>query len=447
MNTNNKNNLYSVTLVNSPSFAKKLSYTIIGILGLFVLGMFLPWQQNIRSTGELIALNPQDRPQTIPAIISGRIERWYVQEGQPVKKGDTIIFLSEVKEKFIDPEILERLKEQVQAKTGVISATKDKANAIAKQIEALKSGLEFKMAQAQNKIIQNEYKLISDSMAYEAEKVQYEIAKQQFDRQKALYDQGLKSLTEFEQRKLKLQETSAKLASTENKFLATKNELINTKIELNTINAEYIDKISKAESEFNSTLSYAYDAEGDQSKLKNELNSTSIRSSFYYILAPQDGFIIKAIRAGIGEIVKANDPIVTIMPANSGLAAQIYIKPMDLPLVKIGEKVRIEFDGWPALVFSGWQGVSFGTYGGTVSAIDYIANEKGQYRVVVQPDKSDMQWPQLLRVGSGARGYILFKNVPVWYELWRQLNGFPPSVDKPKHVGDKEKNKEKTDEE
>jgi hypothetical protein len=29
-------------------------------------------------------------------------------------------------------------------------------------------------------------------------------------------------------------------------------------------------------------------------------------------------------------------------------------------------------------------------------------------------------------VGSGASGIALLNDVPIWYELWRQLNGFPP---------------------
>jgi hypothetical protein len=31
-----------------------------------------------------------------------------------------------------------------------------------------------------------------------------------------------------------------------------------------------------------------------------------------------------------------------------------------------------------------------------------------------------------VKIGSGARGVALLNSVPVWYELWRQLNGFPP---------------------
>ena len=62
-----------------------------GGLGLLVLLFgFLPWTQNIRSTGKLTTLRPQDRPQTVPSTIGGRIKAWRIQEGQLVKKGDTL---------------------------------------------------------------------------------------------------------------------------------------------------------------------------------------------------------------------------------------------------------------------------------------------------------------------------------------------------------------------
>ena len=42
--------------------------------------------------------------------------------------------------------------------------------------------------------------------------------------------------------------------------------------------------------------------------------------------------------------------------------------------------------------------------------------------------ENDDQWPEQLRVGSGTKGWVMLQDVPVWYELWRQLNGFPPSL-------------------
>jgi len=48
--------------------------------------LFLPWTQNISSQGNVTTLKPNQRPQTIQSQIPGRIEQWFVQEGDFVKK-------------------------------------------------------------------------------------------------------------------------------------------------------------------------------------------------------------------------------------------------------------------------------------------------------------------------------------------------------------------------
>jgi hypothetical protein len=168
-----------------------------------------------------------------------------------------------------------------------------------------------------------------------------------------------------------------------------------------------------------------YDAEATVTKLQNQYMNYSIRSGLYYITAPQDGYITKAIQTGIGETVKSGAEIVSIMPANHNPAVAMYVKPIDLPLIRKGTPVRMQFDGWPAIVFSGWPNVSTGTFPGKVFAIDNFMSEQGKYRVLVVPDTSGHEWPNQLRLGAGASSFALLEDVPVWYELWRQINGFP----------------------
>ncbi len=429
---NNDSNLpsyeryYSTSLVKTSGLYRKLSYTFAIILMIAILVTFLPWTQNIRSNGVVTTFSPQDRPQVINSTIPGRIEKWHVIEGQTVRKGDTIVSLSEVKEKFFDPLLLERIQDQIDAKKGSMEATRSKSAALRNQVLALQQGLQFKTKQAKNKVIQSQLKMISDSIDFVTEKLNYQIAQRQFEAQQKLFDQGLKSLTELEDRKQKLQLGQTKLVSAENKYLSSANELVNAQIELNTINAEFFDKISKAESELNSTLGYLFETEGEIAKMINEYANLEIRSTFYQILAPQDGFLVKVLKAGLGEMVKEQEAIATIIPLEPELALELYIKAMDVPLMHKGTKVRIQFDGWPALVFSGWPNVTFGTFGGVVAVIDNI-DSKGKYRILVKPDPEDPhEWPELIRVGSGAFGWALLTDVPIWFEIWRQLNGFPP---------------------
>ena len=128
------------------------------------------------------------------------------------------------------------------------------------------------------------------------------------------------------------------------------------------------------------------------------------------------------------------------MPSNYQLVVALYVEPIDLPLLEKGQHVRVQFDGWPAIVFSGWPNVSYGTYGGRIYAIDQFTSANGKYRVLVEPDPSDHPWPKALRFGGGTKSMILLKEVPIWYELWRKINGFPPDYYKP-HDGNQEDKK------
>jgi hypothetical protein len=108
---------------------------------------------------------------------------------------------------------------------------------------------------------------------------------------------------------------------------------------------------------------------------------------------------------------------------------------MDVPLIQQGRVARLEFEGWPAIQFSGWPSVSVGTFAGKVKVIDMVDSKNGQYRLLVTPDSGN--WPKQLRVGSGVYGWIMLDDVPVWYEIWRQLNAFPPSLKEAPEEGEK----------
>ncbi|HLO52840.1 MAG TPA: HlyD family efflux transporter periplasmic adaptor subunit [Saprospiraceae bacterium] len=393
---------------------------------IFVIILFLPWTQNVRAPGELIALNPEQRPQTIQSVIAGRIEKWYVVEGQFVNKGDTILRISEVKDDYFDPNLLGNTQLQLDAKEFSRLSYDEKVKALEGQINALETALKLKISQAQNKVQQNILKVTSDSIDLQAARVNFDVAKEQYERFKSLYEEGLRSLTDLENRNLKLQESQAKVISQENKWLTSKNELINSKIELNSIQADYKDKIAKANSDKYTALSGKFDTEATINKLQNQYNNYEIRNTFYHILAPQDGYVTQAQQVGIGETIKEGAQIVSIMPAVYDLAVQMYVRPIDLPLFEKGQKVMMQFDGWPAIIFSGWPGISFGTYEGEVLAIDNFISTNQLYRVLVKPKQSSHPWPEQLRVGAGVRTLTLLKNVSVWYEIWRQINGFPP---------------------
>ena len=241
-----------------------------------------------------------------------------------------------------------------------------------------------------------------------------------------MYEAGAIALIDLERRRLNDQNALAKKVAVENRLANEKQERIILEIEQNSIRQSYAEKIAKTSGDRLQALSEAASGEAETAKLQNLYASYAIRNGMYFILAPQDGQVINARKAGIGEIVKEGERILDIVPDRIQYAVELFVRPMDLPLVNIGQPVRFWFDGFPAIVFSGWPQASYGTFGGLVSAIERNVNEAGKFRVLVSEDPNDKPWPEPLRMGAGAQGMALLKDVPIWYELWRNINGFPP---------------------
>lgn len=421
-----RNELSSLCRVENKKSGKVFRNVILAILSILFIFCLLPWTQNIRSGGQVTTLKPDQRPNTIHSLIAGKIEKWFVREGDSVRKGDTIMFLSEIKNEYLDPNLVENTGNQIKSKESVVDSYSGKVKALDNQIDALLATAELKVSQARIKLQQSKAKVSADSADYIAAKINNEVAIAQFNRMLELYEDGLKSKTDLEKRRLTLQKSEAEMNAKRNYLLNARSEVINAETEILSIKTKLQDDLAKAESEKYASLSNMYNAELDVTKLQNQYMNYSLRSNMYYVLASQDGYITKAIQSGLGETIKEGDPIVSIMPADFQLAVEMFVEPIDLPLLEVGQLVKIQFDGWPAIVFSGWPNTSYGTYDGRVVAIDNFISDNGKFRVMVRADESEFKWPRELRVGTGSTNLLLLKDVPIWYELWRKINGFPP---------------------
>jgi len=403
-----------------------VKYWIWGMLILMVPVMLLPWTQNIRAKGTITTLRQEQRPQELNTIIAGRVIKWHVKEGDFVKLGDTILQLGEVKVDFLDPRLLERTQQQITAKQQSIEAYNNKANTTITQAQALERGKELKLQSLENKIAQQQLDVQTDEADLLASNNELNVYRRQIDGAKIMLDSGAISLTEFEKRKVNYQNGLAKVNSANNKLLQNRQELTNLRIDQNSAIQDYTDKISKTDGDRFSSLSSAASTEAELSKLQSQYSNYDARNKLYYITAPQSGQITKAKKAGIGEMVKEGEMMVEIVPDNIQYAVEIFVEPMDLPLISRGQKVRFIFDGFPVIVFSGWPEGSYGTFGGKVTAVETSVSYNGKFRVLVIEDPQEKPWPKQLRMGGGANGIALLKDVPVYYELWRNINGFPP---------------------
>ncbi|MCK8491375.1 HlyD family secretion protein [Spirosoma sp. RP8] len=413
-----------------PKGGRRLGRWMLFFLFITFIVLLLPWRQNVDGTGTVTALTPQDRPQSLQNAIAGRIERWKAQEGQYVKKGDTILVISEIKDEYFDPNLPQRLREQLAAKQGSRIATDAKIDALDGQMRALGVGVKADLAAARNKVRQSQLQVRIDSADLVAIQRNYQIAVSRLERYEKGYQDGLFSLTDLESRRITLQQDYAKVIMQENKLNVTRQSLTNARINLDLIQAKYEQEIAKTMSDRSSAVSSQASANNEIAVMRNKISNVAVRRGLYIIRAPQNGYIVRALKAGIGETIKEGESIATLQPDKPTIAVELYVRAMDVPLIQRGRMVRLQFDGWPAIQFSGWPAVAVGTFGGKVVVIDAVSSNNGKYRLLVRPEQlpNDQPWPSQLRVGSGVIGWVMLDNVPVWYEIWRQLNGFPPNL-------------------
>ncbi len=404
----------------------KVRYWGLGIFAFLLLILFVPWTQNIRARGVVTTLRQEQRPQELPAIIGGRIIKWHVKEGDFVSAGDTIAQLAEIKDNYLDPSLLKRTQEQMDAKSASLVSYADKIKATNAQIDALEKTRVLKVQQSTNKIGQLQLKIRGDSMDLIAAQNDLAIAEAQYRRQRIMRDSGLASMVQVEQRNQYFQQALAKKISAEVKLSNTRTDLTNTLLELNQFTQEYAEKIFKSQGDRAAAEGEIAGGQGDLSKLTNQYANYAIREGYYYLKAPQNGQVVKAAKAGINEIIKEGEMIVKIVPQQIQYAIELFVRPVDLPLLSKGQKARFQFDGFPAIVFSGWPSASYGMFSGQVAVIENSISDNGKFRVLFAEDSSDRPWPKELKMGTGTAGIALLKDVPVWYELWRNINGFPP---------------------
>ncbi|MFY7697310.1 MAG: HlyD family secretion protein [Legionella sp.] len=176
-------------------------------------------------------------------------------------------------------------------------------------------------------------------------------------------------------------------------------------------------------------------AQIEYAKSQNELAQANIdkvnidvriaRQQTQIIKATVPGIIFKRLTGQESVVIKEGDVLAQIVPDTKSRAVELWIDGNDISFIRQHQKARLQFEGWPAIQFRGWPEIAVGTFGGRVAFVDPSDNGRGLFRAVIIPDEP---WPAptFLRQGIRVHGWIQLAEVPLWYELWRQFNGFPP---------------------
>lgn len=399
------------------------SFAFIMLTGLLTA----PWRQNVTGSGRVIAYQPTDRTQSIEAPVKGRIVKWHVQEGTQVVAGDPIADISDN-----DPLYLDRLQREQDAASQRITTTRSAIAMSEMTIASLEAARDGAVSNAELYVLIAQDKKSQAEQELRAAEAELKAAQLNHSRQRDLGGEGLSSSRKVELADLKLATSKSKVSAAKAKLSAAKREISAAQAKLANVSNKEGASIAKARESLEKQR-------GELAKAEAELAKTEVkvaRQQSMSVVAPVAGTVLSLKANGGGQFVKPGDILAELVPQTSSRAVELWVSGNDMPLVSAGRKVRVQFEGWPAVQFVGWPSVAVGTFGGVVSFVDATDDGKGKFRVVVTPDPEDEPWPEerFLRQGVRANGWLLLDEVSVAFELWRQLNGFPPSVQPPKEA-------------
>ncbi len=415
---------------NATKTPRLVSILTRGCVWLFVLIPVLllisPWQQNIRASGKVTAFAPIERQQKIESPVSGRITQWFVREGAKVKAGDTLVEIVDV-----DPDLLPRLTQQRDAAKIKFEAKQDELRAYKLQIDNLISTRDLQISTAQYRLDVARQRAKSAQETILSTQATLDTANLQLERLNRLLVDGLVSKRDAEVaerdkiialRNLNSQQAALNGAIAEQRAAET---------EIGRIRSDAQARINSATASMNKTQSEVEDARS--SLLKNNIDVS--RQSAQIIKAPRDGSVLRLLANPQGDLVRQGDALLILVPDTNVKAVELWVNGNDVTLITTGRHARLQFEGWPALQFAGWPEVAVGTFGGNVAFVDATDDGKGKFRVVITPDDASQEWPseRFLRQGVRVEGWILLNRVTMIYELWRQLNAFPPVYTPEKH--------------
>jgi multidrug resistance efflux pump len=417
----------SLQLARSSRQARRIAVVLLILLvATICLMAFAPWQQTITGEGYVVAYAPRERQQTLEATIKGRIVRWNedLVENSRVAKGD---FIAEIRD--IDDQYADRLQGQLENTVAILASNKKIVEATEGQLNAYRR-VQTEIEAAQNAYVQSAMEKVSAAeqklAIAQAAVPQLQAA---YDRAEDLHAIGNFALEKLQEIQRKLQESEGKVKEESANLSAARAELMGKQSDREA----YIHKAAADVSYYAGALDKARaEVQKAEKELHDMENKVARQNTQLMITAPFDGYVVQISSNGGSQLVKEGDPICTLVPYTEERAVQIWLDGNDAPLVEAGRHVRLQFEGWPAIQFAGWPSVAVGTFGGTVVSVDMVDNGKGKFRCQILPDSTEtVKWPEerFLRQGVRANGWVLLEQVPLWFEVWRKLNGFPPTVE------------------
>jgi multidrug resistance efflux pump len=432
--------LESLEMVRTGWFPIFIGISLLVLLAVTsIFAMFVNWRQSVVGEGEIIVFSPMERPQTIEAQISGRLLQWYVRDGQLVKAGELIAELSDIDPRFLDRTQLQSMVSQKNSLIAKRDAAKQRVGSLTSQSGDVTQSRAAAVPAAEERISQARDRLYAAQQSVDVAEQNVKTTQWQIDRVNALYEKGLRSQRDQQVAMLDNVRAKTELQRAKAAFEVVKKDADIAGLDYKRVSADTSAAVNSIQAQLADANQVIASTSADIDKLEIDIQNMAQRIQQRAVRAPCAGRVVRLHRVGSGETVAAGTPLATIVPGTDDRAAAILIRDFDAPLVSVGDPVRLAISGWPSLQFVGWPSVAVGTFAGRVAVIDAVDDGRHFYRIIVTPDqkaiseKKEEPWPspKYLRPGAKATGWVLLSNVPIWYEIWRQFNGFQPTVPAP----------------
>ena len=379
-------------------------------------------------TGQLSAYSPYERPQDVEAQITGRIKKWHILEGVRVKQGDIILELDDYDPSFMAPDLLALLEQRKKALEETRKAAIARAEQLDKRIGEMRNLVKAAVPSASARVLEADNKVREAYQKAEAARIAVATAELNVDRNKQLAAQGLVSQRELEVSIQAAIATKADLSGALANVKAAEQSMKASSFGRDQVSAEVLQRLIEAEAARDAAVAESARAADQLADVSLRQSNAIQRRQASRILAPIDGTMVRMSQAGIGETVRPGEKLFRISPTSTDKAIEMVADGLDAPLLNVGRKVRILFYGIPAIPLPAWPELMAGTYGGVIKVVDQVDDGRGNFRFWVIPDTEERPWPpqEHVRQGTKAMGWVVLNRVPLWYELWRRFNLFPP---------------------
>lgn len=407
------------------------------LFAVFLLTIFLvPWTQTVTVTGQMSAYTPFERPQDIEAQITGHIKKWHVLEGDQVKMGDLILELEDNDPNFMSPDLLVFLDQRKKALENTQRAALARVDQLDKRIVEMRNLVKAAVPSAEARVVEAGSKVREAHQKVEAAKIAAITAALNVERHKQLAKRGLVSQRELELTIQMDTASQAELEGTQANLQAAEQAMKSLGHGRDQVSAEMLQRLLDAEASRDASMAEAARVGDHLAEVSLRLSNAEQRILASKVAAPIAGTVVKMAKVGVGETVRQGDTLVRLSPTSTDKAIEMTADGLDAPLLNVGRKVKILFYGIPAIPLPAWPELMAGTYSGIIKVIDQVDDGKGNYRFWVVPDPQDRSWPEQSHVRQGTKvmGWVILNRVPLWYELWRRFNLFPPDYEERSHT-------------